>query len=189
MENVYTSRAISDAEIAALVKDARGQNYEALSKLSKHYYPKIYRHMLYKVQNREDAEDLTSEVFVRMVKSLSKQKGSFNAWLYRIANNLAIDYYRKKSRRKEVSLVEEFAEHTPGESDETESVNEREDLSRAISTLPDDQRQTVLLKFMEGYNNKEIADIMGKTVGAVKALQFRALNNLKTTLHERGIDE
>lgn len=182
MENVYMDRELTQAGIAALAEKARKQNYEALSKLSTYYYPKIYRHMLYKVGNREDAEDLTSEVFVRMVKSLPKQKGSFNAWLYRIANNLAIDHYRKKSRKKEVSLVEEFGEHAPVQSDETEKILEREDLDKAISALPDDQRQTILLKFMEGYSNKEIADIMGKTVGAVKALQFRALNNLKAAL-------
>jgi RNA polymerase sigma-70 factor (ECF subfamily) len=184
MENVNTDREMTKAEITSLVEEAKKQNYEALSKLSTYYYPKIYRHMLYKVNNREDAEDLASEVFVRMVKSLQKQKGSFNAWLYKIANNLAIDYYRKKSRKKEVSLVEEFEDHAPVQSDETEKILEREDLDKAISTLPDDQRQTILLKFMEGYSNKEIANILGKTVGAVKALQFRALNNLKAALQE-----
>jgi RNA polymerase sigma-70 factor (ECF subfamily) len=175
---------MTQAEIVSLVAAARKRDYEALSKLSTYYYPKIYRHILYKVSNREDAEDLTSEVFVRMVKSLPKQKGSFNAWLYRIANNLAIDYYRKRARRKEVSLAEEFEEHIPGQLDEAEKILEREDLNKAISTLPDDQRQTILLKFMEGYGNKEIANILEKTVGAVKALQFRALNNLKTALHQ-----
>lgn len=182
VRNVYTDRKMTQAEIADLVAAAKKRDYRALSKLSTYYYPKIYRHMLYKVSNREDAEDLTSEVFVRMVKSLQKQRGSFNAWLYQIANNLAIDYYRKRARNREVSLIEEFSEHAPVQSDETERILERKDLEKGIGTLPDDQRQTILLKFMEGYDNKEIADIMHRTVGAIKALQFRALNNLKNVL-------
>jgi RNA polymerase sigma-70 factor (ECF subfamily) len=186
MANVYKDREMTKEEITALVEKAKKNNCEALSKLSRYYYPKIYRHMLYKVSNREDAEDLTSEVFVRMVKSLPKQRGSFKAWLYRIANNLAIDYYRKKSRSKEVSLVEDFEDHTSVQDDKTEKIIEREDLNRAIRALPDEQRQTILLKFMEGYRNQEIADILGKTVGAVKALQFRALSTLKKNMQEEA---
>jgi RNA polymerase sigma-70 factor (ECF subfamily) len=184
MQNVYTNREMTKAEIAGLVEAAKKRDYEALSKLSTYYYPKIYRYMLFKVNNREDAEDLTSEVFVRMVKSLSKQRGSFNAWLYRIANNLVIDFYRKRSRRKEVSYTEQFDDNAAVQSDETENILARKNLEKAISTLPESQRQTVLLKFMEGYNNSEIADILGKTLGAVKALQFRALKNLRRALED-----
>ncbi len=184
--NVYKDRDMNNAEIATLVKEAKNQKLEALSKLSTYFYPKIYRHLLYKVNNREDAEDLTSEVFVRMVKSLKKQRGSFNAWLYRIASNLAVDYYRKKARQKEVSLVEDYNEHIEDKEDVAESILQHQTLNKAMSTLPDEQRQTIVLKFLEGYTNKEIAEILSKSIGAVKALQFRALNNLKNILQSEG---
>jgi len=175
--------------IEELVGRAKKYDSEALSKLAEHFYPKIYRYVAYKVQNREDVEDITSEVFVRMVKSLKNQKGSFPSWLYRIASNLIIDYYRKNARKKEVPFIEEIEEHSKVATNETDAILLKDSLDKAIGKLTDDQRQVILLKFIEGYTNEEIADIMGKTVGAVKALQFRALNNLKDIIEKKEIND
>lgn len=85
-----------------------------------------------------------------------------------------------------MSLVEDYNEHIEDKEDTAESILQHQTLNEAISKLPDEQRQTIVLKFLEGYSNKEIAEILSKSIGAVKALQFRALNNLKNALQSEG---
>ena len=91
-------------EIESLVREAKNLDREALSELCVYFYPRIYRYVFYRVGTRQDAEDITSEVFVRMVRSLNTQKGSFQAWLFRIASNLVIDHYRRSARQKKALL-------------------------------------------------------------------------------------
>ena len=181
--NVFNNRELRKEEIESLVEQAKHLNREALSKLCIYFYPKIYRHVFYRVKNREDAEDITSEVFVRMVKFLNRQKGSFQAWLYRIASNLVVDYYRRSARRKEVSLSEDFGEELGDRKDISEKILLHYRLDQALGELTEEQQQVITLKFMEGHDNNEISEILGKSVGAVKALQFRALDRLKKVLN------
>jgi len=173
-------------EIGRLVEQAKNLDRDALSELCVHLYPRIYRYVFYRVNNREDAEDLTSEVFVRMVKFLNTQKGSFHAWLYRIAANLVIDYYRRRARRKEISLGDEREEFLPSMEDHAEKTLLLEELRRALSELTEEQKQVITLKFMEGYDNSEIAEILSKSIGAVKALQFRGLAALRESLKKES---
>lgn len=183
--NVNINRELKKEEIASLVEEAKKLNREALSKLCIYFYPKIYRYAFYRVKNREDAEDITGEVFVRMVKFLNKQKGSFPAWLYRIAANLVVDYYRRSARKKEVSLNGDYyGEEIEKKEDNSEKILLHHTLMRALGELNEEQQQIITLKFIEGYNNNEISEILSKSVGAVKALQFRALNRLKDVLNK-----
>jgi len=182
--NVNNNRELKKEEITSLVDEAKKLNREALSKLCIYFYPKIYRYAFYRVKNREDAEDITGEVFVRMVKFLNKQKGSFPAWLYRIAANLVVDHYRRSARKKEVSLNGEYAKELENKEDISESVLLRHSLMKALGELTEEQQQIITLKFIEGYNNNEISEILSKSVGAVKTLQFRALNRLKDVLNK-----
>jgi len=183
--NVNNNRGLKKEEIASLVDEAKKLNREALSKLYFYFYHKIYRYAFYRVKNREDAEDITSEVFVRMVKFLNKQKGSFQAWLYRIAANLVVDHYRRNARKKEVSLNGDYyGEKIENKQENSEKILLHHTLMRALDELTEEQQQIITLKFIEGYNNNEISEILSKSVGAVKALQFRALNCLKDLLNK-----
>jgi RNA polymerase sigma-70 factor (ECF subfamily) len=169
-------------KIEQLVEEAKGLDRNALAELCEYFYPKIYRYVLYRVNSEEDAEDITGEVFLRMIKSLHKQRGSFQAWLFRIASNLVIDYYRRRGRQPELVAVEEGHVSSAHNSIDSQDILLQDRLKQSIPKLPPKQQQVITLKFIEGYNNSEIADILGKSVGAVKGLQFRALTALKKLL-------
>nr|KXH70641.1 MAG: hypothetical protein AM324_00920 [Candidatus Thorarchaeota archaeon SMTZ1-83] len=175
-------REFKKEEIESLVDQAKDLDREPLSELCVYFYPRIYRYVYYRVRTREDAEDITSEVFVRMVKSLGTQKGSFRAWLFRIASNLVVDYYRRSARQKQMFLREKDTELLERREDHNEEFALQDRLRRGLNQLTDEQQQVITLKFVEGYNNSEIADMLGKSAGAVKALQFRALTRLRGIL-------
>jgi RNA polymerase sigma-70 factor (ECF subfamily) len=156
---------------------------DALGKLCERFYPKILRYMHYRADHRV-AEDLTAEVFMRVVRSIGQQTGSFRAWVYRIASNVAIDWLRRKRVRDHVSL-EAAADVRSSAPDPAAAVGHRLDLAQAIDQLTEDQRELVTLKFIQGLSNAEIAEAMDRTAEAVRALQFRALAALRQILgHE-----
>ncbi|NUM76587.1 sigma-70 family RNA polymerase sigma factor [candidate division KSB1 bacterium] len=178
-------------ELAALVEEAKNLEPDALAKLCEYFYPKIYRYIFYRVHKPVEAEDLTGDVCVRAVEAIGKQKGSFTAWLYRIAANLIIDHYRRKAVRHEIALTEEALEIPNGRPeralewpDELEKALTQEQVRKALQKLTDEQQQVIVLKFIEGYDNPEIAEMLGKSVGAIKGLQFRALSALKEIFQE-----
>ena len=166
------------------LQKARELDSGAVSELVKIIYPEIFRYFFYHTPSREDAEDLTGEVMLRMVKGLKRQKGDFRAWIFRISRNLLTDYYRKRGKVKTIPLDE------VGEGEwkrEGKEDNFRpEEWNRFLARLSPEQREVVILRFFEGYSLKEVAEIMGKGEGAVKLLQFRALKNLREILKKEG---
>ena len=167
-----------------IIEQAKALDSKAIAALFEYYYPKIYRYFYYRLRANEDAEDLASEVFVKVVRSIRHQAGNFEAWLYMIAKNTLTDYYRRKGVRRENTMDETILEAMP---DDKRPVNDpfaQEELKKNISRLSEEQQQVILLKFIEGFDNAKIAEIMGKTIGAVKALQFRALANLRELMKE-----
>jgi RNA polymerase sigma-70 factor (ECF subfamily) len=175
---------ISAEELVRIVEDAKQNNNDALSKLCKYVYGKIFGYTYYRVRQREDAEDLTSEVILKMIKSLRNQKGNFLAWVYRIATNTVIDFYRQRSRRHEISL-DELKQDIPSPEAPKDILSENR-MKEALSHLTPEQADVITLKFIQEYNNDEIAKIMGKTVGAIKVLQFRALKALREYFRKEG---
>ena len=165
-----------------LVAAARSLDPQALAELCEHFYPKVYRYILPRVATREDAEDLAGEVFVRVMKSLPRQKGFFPAWLYRIARNLVTDYYRRRGVRQETAVTEELASSEPDPTDGAERAEVQNLLERAVRRLTLEQQEVIRLRFVEGYDTSEIARIQGKSAGAVRAIQFRALKALRDHL-------
>ncbi len=153
----------------------------ALSTLVRKCYPFVFRYLYYRSVTREDAEDLTSEVFVRVVSSIKGQKGYFPAWLIRIAKNLLTDYYRKRGRSRETSLEEIEEPFSDSNKDTKESLHP-DDLRKMLDFLTDEQKEVIILRFIEGNTNEEVAKITNKSVGAIKALQFRALTALREIL-------
>ncbi len=138
------------------------------------------------VRRREDAEDLLGEVFVSAMKDLGSFSGDlsgFRAWLYRIATNRAIDLARRQRRRPEepLEVAEQRVDEADPEADAIERV-ERARVRAAVMQLPEEQRRVMVLRVVAGLQAAEIAQIVGKRVGAVKALQHRALANLTKSL-------
>lgn len=176
---------IDEKELARLVAGAKNNDSTSLAGLFGYLYPKIYTFCFYRVSSEEDAKDLTGEILLKIMKALKKQKGSFLGWVYRIASNHIIDYYRRKSRRSKVEV-----HHHPDSSvflskeADIDDMIRRDQLKIALAQLPEEQRMVTLLKFIQGYKNEEVAEILEKTVGAVKALQFRALRSLKIMMEE-----
>lgn len=169
-----------------ILKKARKLDEEALGVLTRKYYPRIFRFFYYRARTKEDAEDLAGEVFVKVVKAIKSQKGNFKAWLFKIARNLLIDYYRKKGRRRMSSLDDINYNINVGDKYSKDRL-EPEDVKKLLEFLTQEQSQVIILKFLQGYTNKEIAEIMHKSEGAVKALQFRALSTLKDILEKEEI--
>ena len=165
-----------------LIKRAAGGDSESFGKLYDVYLEPIYRYVYHHVGESKTAEDITQEVFIKAWKAIKSCRGketTFKAWLYRIAHNHIIDYFR--SSRDKLSIDNhDLAEQT----DSMDSMEETGDheVSRVFSEmtyLPDSQRQVVVLKFIEGMDNREVSRIMGKSEGAIRVLQVRALAGLK----------
>ncbi len=172
---------MDEAELARLVGAARAHSPEAVASLCEEFYPKVYRFMLHRGARREDAEDLASEVCVRVMRFLPRQKGFFPAWVFRIATNLLTDSYRRAARERKVELTDELAEVVPDPREQQGSVLPHQ-LARALKKLTPEQREVVHLRFVEGFDAGEIAEVQGRSVGAVRALQFRALEVLRQEL-------
>ena len=157
--------------------------------LYEHYYAGIFRYLYYRVGNTEIAEDLTSEVFVRMLRSLGSYRvqGSpapFQAWLFQIAHNLATDHYRRTSNYPQTALTEELSADDPAPETRVERRLNQEHLQRALSQLREDQRDVLILRFIVGLPIAETARTLHKSEDAVKGLQRRGLSALRENLSE-----
>jgi RNA polymerase sigma-70 factor (ECF subfamily) len=128
---------------------------------------------------------ISPEVFVRMLEAIPGQTGNFEAWLFRIAGNLLTDHYRKRAVRPDtVGVHAEMASgDDPAAAAERKLTGER--LKQGMRELTEEQKEVVILRFILGYEHGEVAEIMGRSAGAVRALQFRALSALKDALGGR----
>lgn len=154
---------------------------EALAEIYDSYATKIYGYIYHRTGNPAVAEDLCSDVFVRMLEAIQQDRGwntSLQGWLYRIAHNLVVDHFRRSAKRDGVELDERWmaAEHYGST---FEGLFHSHQLRIGMRFLTDEQQQVIALKFAEGLSNAEIAEIMGKTEGAIKALQHRGLSALR----------
>ncbi len=186
IQSLYTEGEINDNEFNKLLIEAKNGNLEAFDKMCRSVYVKVYHYLYYRVRNKDDAEDLTSEVMIKMVKALKKQHGNFIAWIYRIARNTLIDYYRKEKTKEEISY-ENLSQEIPAE-EEPKEILRIDRLKEAIGHLTKEQADVITLKFIQEYDNAEIARIMGKSVGAVKVLQYRALKALRDYFRKNGYE-
>ncbi|MBN2074723.1 MAG: RNA polymerase sigma factor [Dehalococcoidales bacterium] len=173
----------TNLEIENLVMKAISGDVEAFGELYTSHVTKIYRYVYYRVYSKERAEDITQEVFLKAWKAIGSCKGkekTFSSWLYRIAHNLIIDKLRK--HQKQSSREAELLEDVRDTADRMEISLEQKDLLKVIELLPPNQRQVIVMKFIEGMDNREIAETIGKSTGAIRILQMRALEALRKTL-------
>ena len=167
--------------LRALVERAQRADRDALEELYLLYFDRIYSYLRMSVGNRQDAEDLTTQTFLRMLEAIQSfrwQSAPFSAWLFRIAHNLAIDHFRAGRRVKAEEEVPEPGEESSAEEQALDSLG-RAGMLVLIERLSTDQRQVLTLKFLFEFSNAEAAGILGKTEGAVKSLQHRALASLQ----------
>jgi len=170
-------------KITNLVDRAADGDFEAFGDLYSIFLTRIYRYVFYQLKDKMTAEDITEEVFVKAWDSIDSCKGkgqTFSAWLYRIAHNQIVDNLRKQ-RKYVVAEVEIDREIREPEL-EIEAELEWQEILSATDYLPEQQKQVIILKFIEELDNSEIAEIMGKSQGAVRVLQMRALAALRQKL-------
>jgi RNA polymerase sigma-70 factor (ECF subfamily) len=170
-------------EVRQLVERAQHGDRLALEELYLLHFDRIYSYLHMSVGNRHDAEDLTTQTFVKMLESIVRfrwQAAPFSAWLFRIAHNLAMDHFRAHRRwQPEEDIPEPPGSAEPSaESEAMQSIG-RQSMLRLIENLSPEQQQVLTLKFVFNFSNGEVATILGKTEGAIKSLQHRALVSLQ----------
>ncbi len=180
-------------EIEALVKKAQKGDQEAFGELYEILIDPVYRYIYYRV-NSDDAEDLVETVFLRVWENLRQyrpRKKYFSAWVFRIAHNLVVDHYRASK----AGVTEELGEHLPDQNRQhnpiknTQNALSKEVLKEAISKLKKPYQEIIVHKFINELSNKELSEVLGKSEGSLRIMQYRALKALRRELEEMGIKQ
>lgn len=172
-------RALSREADERLLVEAAKRDPAHFAELYTRYFHVVYAYAVRRVANREDAEDLTSEVFHQALANLKRfewRGAPFGAWLVRIAGNAIADRWRSRSRHREDPLTTEASDESMSD------IERRATLFRLVEGLPLDQRRVIVMRFVEEKSIREIAQGLKRTEGAVKQLQFRALEKLRASM-------
>jgi RNA polymerase sigma-70 factor (ECF subfamily) len=190
MSEAATQKKESETKrVRALVERAQAGERAALEELYLIHFDRIYSYLHVSVGNRHDAEDLTTQTFLKMLEAIGKfrwQSAPFSAWLFRIAHNLAMDHFRatKRWQPEENPPEPEPDEHTSAEHGALEAIG-RKSMLDLIEDLSHEQQQVLTLKFVFDFANADVATVLGKSEGAIKSLQHRALASLQKQLEQR----
>lgn len=191
-EDQATSSEVDGAErerLIALVELARAGDKEAFGLLYDHYQASVYRFLFYRTRSQTLAEDLTSETFFRALRSMNSfrwQGKDFGAWLMTIARNLTTDHFKAGRTRLEMT-TEDMSPHddaTEGPENAVIAGLTNEALLKALTELPTEQRECLIMRFLQGLSIAETALALGRSDGAVKQLQLRGVRNLAKLLPE-----
>lgn len=173
----------------ALVDAAKAGDEAALAELYSLYFPRVYRYILARMGNPYDAEDLTEEVFLRVLDAIERfqwREAPFSAWLFRIAHNAVISQRRKDGARGRSSpLSEALPVDSQGPEEMVENRLALNEIMKAAETLPEAQRRVISLRFAAGLTVAETARAMGKGEGNVKVIQHKAIAKLRGMLAQR----
>lgn len=181
-----------DIADAVLIQKAQQGLTEAFGELYERYSATIFRFVCLRIGSREDAEDLTEEIFLRAWHNLPKydERGiPFAAYLFQVARNALIDHYRKN--KNPLSSIDEDINLGGEDPDPEDTVSRKidfQDLQRVMETLPEDYKNVLTLRFLSGLSPEETANMMNRSEGAIRVLQFRALAALKRLLNRGGVD-
>lgn len=180
-------------ELARLVRQVQKGDLEAFGQLYDRFYGPVFAYVLHQVGSPADAEDIVSGVFLDALQKIGGftwRGAGFRAWLFSIARNDVMDHFRRLGRSREAAITEQHMELAS--SDRVESIAEaawdEHQLREAVWQLSDEQQQVILLKLMVNFSNGQIAAVLSKSEGAVKALQHRALENLRKIM-ESGTED
>lgn len=177
---------MTDAELKIWLQKAQSGDQEAFGRIYDHFADKIYRFIFFRVGHKEVAEDVLSDTFVKSWQKINQinSPGALSGWLYQIAKNNIIDYYRLK---KELVALSEVEEILVDEASPVDSVNltfQQNKILKVLIRLPQEQQQVIKYRFFEDLSNEEIAYAMSKTEGAIRVLQHRAITKLKELLKD-----
>jgi RNA polymerase sigma-70 factor (ECF subfamily) len=174
---------------ANLVEGLQRGDPQAVEYVVRQYSPSLYRFIYYQLQDAMLAEDLVSEVMVRVIENVDRfvlGRATFQAWLFRIARNLVADQYRARKRRPQTSLeglLEAEPGYEPGEPDrQIEVLLDREQLVAGLSAITDEQRQVILLHVIEGWELPQVAELLDRSLASVKGLYYRGVQSLYRAL-------
>jgi RNA polymerase sigma-70 factor (ECF subfamily) len=171
-----------------LLERVKQYDEAALGELYDRYAPRIYAYVYRRMGDAHLAEDLTGDVFVQVLRAIQAERfwhTSFQAWLYRIAHNLVVDHYRRQPPAIELELDEQMiASEDDPPSDVARKLSNQRLHAAVINCLTPAQQQVLALRFGEGMTARETAEIMDKSVGAIEALQHRALAALRRVLNK-----
>jgi len=173
----------AQCEITGTVEKAVAGNFTAFGELYDIFIDRIYRYVFYQVKDKMTAEDITEEVFLKAWKAIKSCKGrekTFSSWLYRIAHNQMINTLRSMKKFTPLDKVE-----ICDPKQEIGAEMEHQELLATLDCLPEKQKQIIVLKFIEGLDNREIGKITGKSEGAVRITQMRALSTLRLKLESK----
>jgi RNA polymerase sigma-70 factor, ECF subfamily len=193
MDDIQRGDPIEETLLVRLIQRAQSNcDPEAFDGLYMLYADRIFRFLLVRLGDVDSAEEITAQVFLRLIEKIEKFQiapkdnvAIFSAWLYRMAYNKMVDMLRRYRPMHHVSI--EHAEHVADHQSILEQVEEKLDFEQILNKLPllnDQQRQVIMLRFVEGLSIAETAQIMEKSEGAVKALQHRSLESLRRYLQK-----
>jgi RNA polymerase sigma-70 factor (ECF subfamily) len=163
-------------DAASLLERVKRHDQSALAEVHERYVDQLYHYISYRLGDSDVAADLTGEVFLALINALKKgnpPKTSLPGWLYAVARNLVADYIKKQVRT--VPLLEDLIADSPSLTDQAYLALLAPTLKKALAQLTEDQQHVIALRFGQGMSLAETAEILGRSVGAVKALQHRAL--------------
>jgi RNA polymerase sigma-70 factor, ECF subfamily len=182
-----SATGVSDSTANVVVQRAQEGDETALTELYTQYKPGVYRYLYYRTGIRQVAEELTTEVFIRVIESLPRYHSKnvpFQSWLFRIARNLAIDHFRRHNTHQSVDIDENLVIISEG----TEAIVERnldlEQLHQALLKLSPSQCDVIVLRFLADMPIRQVAQVLKKSEGAVKMLQARALETLSLRMKQ-----
>ena len=194
LPNSLTGDAVSSAEReedAALARRAGSGEAEAFGILYDRYVDAVYRYVFYRVRNEAEAEDVTSDVFMRALRAMPKYepRQAFLAWLYRIARNAVIDRSRRHAARQQVSFEDALAHPNADQIVNPDAGllagSDASVVRTAMEQLTPLQQEILVLRYVEGYDTKTISKLVGKRDGTVRGIEFRALSALRALIPSR----
>jgi RNA polymerase sigma-70 factor, ECF subfamily len=168
-----------------LVARAVRRDSAAFGMLYETHLDRVYRYVYFRVGSTVDAEDLTEQVFLKAWEAIERYEARgipFIAWLYRLAHNLVVDHYRARRPTMPLEDVAEAEEPGANTLDSVENEIDAEEVRVAVRKLSPEHQQLIVLRFVEGMSHAEVAQITGKTEGATRVVQYRALQSLAKVL-------
>ncbi|MCA9918426.1 MAG: sigma-70 family RNA polymerase sigma factor [Anaerolineales bacterium] len=172
-----------------LLHRARSLDQEALGEIHNRYYDAIYRYIAFRVNDGPTAEDLTSEVFLRLLNALrdkSAPQNTLRGWLYGVASRVLKEHYRSKKRDRFTELHDDIPAGEKSLDHQVDKILQDENLQAVMSGLTDDQQNVLALRFGFGMPIQEVASTMGKSEGSVKMLQARAISAISQQMLLQG---
>lgn len=175
MVKIYYVQSMDDEK--KLISLAQNGDEQAFELLYRKYITLVYGYVFHKVGRKEEAEDLTSEIWMATLKNLTTYTAhaSFKNWIFGIVKHKIMDYYQEKYKIEKVPLIEEIFQAEDNEEDEEDQSKKEQKLNRILAMLPENYKQVLFLRFLKGYTTAEIAKELGLTISNVKVIQYRAI--------------